>query len=104
MEIKWVLNAKNSLEDTLNYWDNRNGTPSYSNKIIAELKKLLSKISNDPYSERYEKDLGIYVGGILKRRFLIYYVVREEENIIEIQYFRSSYQQPLADYLREKNS
>ena len=55
MEIKWVFNAKNSLEDTLNYWDNRNGTPSYSNKIIAELKKLLSKISNDPYSERYEK-------------------------------------------------
>ena len=81
MEIKWVFNAKNSLEDTLNYWDNRNGTPSYSNKIIAELKKLLSKISNDPYSERYEKDLGIYVGGILKRRFLIYYVVREEDHI-----------------------
>ena len=59
MEIKWVFNAKNSLEDTLNYWDNRNGTPSYSNKIIAELKKLLSKISNDPYSERYEKDFDI---------------------------------------------
>ena len=35
MEIVWVVNAKNSLEETLDYWDEHNGTTSYSNKIIS---------------------------------------------------------------------
>ena len=84
------------------YWDEHNGTTSYSNKIISELKKLLSQIKDNPYSQKYEKDLGIYVGTILKRRFLIYYAILEDKNIIEIRYFRSSYQKPLVEYLKEK--
>jgi len=80
MEIVWVVNAKNSLEETLDYWDEHNGTTSYSNKIISELKKLLSQIKDNPYSQKYEKDLGIYVGTILKRRFLIYYAILEDKN------------------------
>ncbi len=82
MEIVWVVNAKNSLEETLDYWDEHNGTTSYSNKIISELKKLLSQIKDNPYSQKYEKDLGIYVGTILKRRFLIYYAILEDRNTI----------------------
>ena len=102
MEIVWVVNAKNSLEETLDYWDEHNGTTSYSNKIISELKKLLSQIKDNPYSQKYEKDLGIYVGTILKRRFLIYYAILEDKNTIEIRYCRSSYQKPLVEYLKEK--
>ena len=49
-----------------------------------------------------KKTLGIYVGTILKRRFLIYYAILEDKNIIEIRYFRSSYQKPLVEYLKEK--
>lgn len=55
MEIVWVVNAKNSLEETLDYWDEHNGTTSYSNKIISELKKLLSQIKIIPTHRNMKK-------------------------------------------------
>jgi hypothetical protein len=49
------------------------------------------------YLGRYNEKLNLYVRPILKGRFLIFFEVRNKngEDFIEIQYFRSSKQQPL---------
>ena len=50
----------------------------------------------DPYFlGKYDERLNLYRRTILKGRFLIYYEIKEKEAVIEIQYFRSSYQKPL---------
>lgn len=41
--------------------------------------------------------LDIYRRTIMKGRFIIYYKIIEEKNLIEVRYFRSNYQKPLTD-------
>lgn len=40
MEIKWSTQAEVSYLDNLNYWDNRNKSYTYSDKIEAALREL----------------------------------------------------------------
>ena len=40
MEIKWSMQAEASYLDNLNYWDNRNKSYTYSDKIEAALCEL----------------------------------------------------------------
>ena len=98
MEIIWSPKAKDNLLETLEYWEVHNGSPLYSDKIIEEIKSLLQELSNNPYfMGRYIEKLNLYVRPILKGRYFIYFEVKNngQEDFIEIQYFRSSKQQPL---------
>ena len=98
MEIVWTDKAKERLKENLEFWDTHNETPSYSEKILFEIEKLTYELSNNPlYLGRYNEKLNLYVRPILKGRFLIFFEVRNKngEDFIEIQYFRSSKQQPL---------
>ena len=75
-----------------------NGSNTYSNKIIEAVELLVQELIEDPYFlARYDEKLNLYRKTILKGKFLIYYEIKEIENRIEIQYFRSNYQKPLTD-------
>ena len=98
MEIVWTDKALENLKENLEFWDTHNETHSYSDKILFEIEKLTYELSNNPlYLGRYNEKLNLYVRPILKGRFLIFFEVRNKngEDFIEIQYFRSSKQQPL---------
>lgn len=97
MEIIWTPQADKDFQNTLDFWDEYTGSPLYSNKIETEIINLLKEISNPNalYYGRYSKNLNLYVRGILKNRFLIYFDVDEENSKIEIVHFRSSQQQSL---------
>ena len=48
MEIVWTDKALDSLKENLEFWDIHNETPSYSDKILAEINKLTSELSDNP--------------------------------------------------------
>ena len=94
MEIVWTDKAKERLKENLEFWDIHNGTPSFSDKILLEIQRLMFELSNNPiFLGRYNKDLNLYVRAILKGR----YFIKSEDNreYIEIQYFLSSKQKQL---------
>ena len=86
MEIVWTDKAKEKLKENLEFWDIHNGTPSFSDKILLEVQKLMFEL--------YNKDLNLYVRSIVKGRYLVYFQLKNEDNreFIEIQYFLSSKQ------------
>ena len=94
MEIIWSPQAKESLTQTLEYWDIHNDSLEYFDKIIRELRLLLQELSSKPiYIGRCIEKMDLYVRTILKGRFLLYFQVKEET--IEIQHFRSSKQESI---------
>lgn len=96
MKIKWSTQAELSYLENLNYWDNRNKSHTYSDKIDEELCKLEQEISVSPYFlAQYIEHLDLYKRNFLNGKFAIYYQVSEEENLIRIIYFRSNKQKPL---------
>lgn len=96
MEVIWSPKAKNNLLETLEYWEIRNGSPEYSDKITEALRVLLNDIATNPYFiGRYSKTLNLYVRDILKGRFFIYFSINEALGVIEIEHFRSVKQKPL---------
>lgn len=96
MEIKWSTQAEVSYLDNLNYWDNRNKSYTYSDKIEAALCELEEEIATSPYFlAQYIEHLGLYKRNFLNGKFAIYYQILEEENLIRIIHFRSNKQKPL---------
>ena len=96
MEIKWAIEAKTDYHDTLDYWEEHNGSFTYSAKIIQAVEALEYDLANNPYFiGRYSKSLNLYCRTILKGRFLVYFDVNEKEKSIEIVYFRSSKQESI---------
>ena len=96
MEIKWAIEAKTDYHHTLNYWEEHNGSFTYSAKIIQAVEALEYDLANNSYFVgRYSKSLNLYCRTILKGRFLIYFDVNEKEKSIEIVYFRSSKQESI---------
>jgi putative plasmid stabilization system len=96
MEVKWAIEAKTDYHDTLDYWEEHNGSFTYSAKIIQAVEALEYDLANNPYFVgRYSKSLNLYCRTILKGRFLVYFDVNEKEKSIEIVYFRSSKQESI---------
>ena len=90
MKIKWSTQAELSYLENLNYWDNHN--KSHSDKIDDALYKLEEEISLSPY---FLAHYILYKRNFLNGKFVMYYQVLEEENLIRIIYFRSNKQKPL---------
>ena len=57
MQIRWTEEAADGIEQTLNYWDRRNGTSTYSNKILDEAEKAVCQILENPYIRQYSEIL-----------------------------------------------
>ena len=44
MEVTWTAEAENSLSEILEFWDIHNDSPTYSDKILAEVKKYYTTL------------------------------------------------------------
>ena len=96
MEIRWTEEAIKHLENTLDFWSKHNYSDDYSNKIIRELKQVELVIAENPYFlARFIESIRLYQRHFLKGKFSLYYDIGEEENVVIIKFFRSSYQKPL---------
>ena len=96
MEVRWNLEAKQDFYNTLDYWEEHNGSYEYPLKIIRAVELTEIEIAENPYFlAKYHSDLNLYKRSFLNNRFVIYYEVKEEENVIEIQHFRGARQKPL---------
>ena len=94
MKIKWSTQAELSYLENLNYWDNRNKSHTYSDKIDEELSKLEQEISVSPYFlAQYIEEENVYQRIFFKKRFILYYEVKDD--IVIILRFRSTKQNPL---------
>ncbi|MFC2467839.1 MULTISPECIES: type II toxin-antitoxin system RelE/ParE family toxin [Capnocytophaga] len=96
MEVRWNLEAKQDFYNTLDYWEEHNGSFEYSLKIIRAVEALEKELSETPYFlAKYSGTLKLYKKYFLDKRFVVYYDVIEEQKVVIIQYFRSSKQKPL---------
>lgn len=96
MTVIWTNKAVLEFEKNLDYWDNRNKSTTYSEKIRDATKRLQIEIENKPYFlAHYRKGLGLYQRMYFKGKFSIFYDVVEDLNLIIIYRFRSNKQKPL---------
>ena len=96
MRVNWVLEPKKKYYDTLDYWEEHNGSFDYSFKIIQAVEALEDELVENPYFLAvYSEIKDLYRKYFLNKRFVIYYKVYKELNVIEIRDFRSNYQEPL---------
>ena len=96
MRVNWVLEAKKKYYDTLDYWEEHNGSFDYSFKIIQAVETLEDELAEAPYFlAKYSEQLDLYRKYFLNKRFIVYYKVYEELGVIEIRDFISNYQEPL---------
>ena len=93
MEVRWNTEAKQDFFNTLDYWEEHNASFEYSLKIMQAVKTLELELAETPYFlAKYSNKLKLYRRHFLKGKFVIYYDVLEEQNVVIIQFFRSSKQ------------
>ena len=60
MVIRWSFEAKKDYHNSLDYWEEHNGSFEYSSKIIKAVEELELELSNTPlYLGRYSRELAI---------------------------------------------
>ena len=96
MEVRWNLEAKQDFYNTLDYWEEHNGSFNYSLKIIKAVESLEDNLAENPFfSAKYSKKLDLYKRFFLNGRFALYYKIDEENQTVEIRDFRSTKQLPV---------
>ena len=96
MVIRWSFEAKKDYHNSLDYWEEHNGSFNYSLKIIKAAESLEDNLAENPYfSAKYSKKLDLYKRFFLNGRFALYYKIDEENQTVEIRDFRSTKQLPV---------
>ena len=94
--LDWSDNAVDEYLETLEYWELRNGTNTYSLKIMKEIDKVSAEIAADPISlSYYIPTYKVYRKSLLKGKFYLFYII--EGKVIHILHFRSVKQAPLYE-------
>lgn len=92
-KIIWTEEAVFMLQKTLEYWNNRNKTFIYSNKIISEVEAIEIKILENPYFlAKFNGNVNLYQRIFFKGKFSLFYDIKEDS--IVIIHFRSNQQKP----------
>ena len=96
MKISWSSDAEFEVLQTIDYWNEHNGSSNYSAKIYEEIQKALKQIKENPIRKNhYSEKMDLYVKVFFKGKFAFYYKIIEEEDAIWIIYFRSMKQKPI---------
>lgn len=96
MEVRWTEEASRLLENTLDYWTERNKSPNYALKILEQVEWVEKSISENPYFlARFLKNVKLYQRHFFNSKFALYYDIVDEESMIIIKLFRSNKQEPL---------
>lgn len=82
-QIVWTEQAENQRIEILNYWNNRNGSNTYSIKLNKKINKSVSTILNFPESGKMSRHRGIRIKII--RDYHLFY--REIDNVINVLTF-----------------
>lgn len=71
LQIEWTDKALDHLDDILNYWENRNGTRTYSNKLYKIFQETIDVLSRYPDSGRQTDNLFLKKKSV--RDYFVYY-------------------------------
>ena len=88
MKVKWSLVAKEQLREITRFYNKRNGSPCYGNRLKSHIRRIVRYIKVSPlYGEYLEIEN--------KRRvcieyFELIYEVKEDEGVVEISSFRDA--------------
>jgi plasmid stabilization system protein ParE len=89
-EVIWSINAKEEFHDTLNFYLERNGSPTYSLRLLYETEALLDALEENNFLGRLSENEVTRV--IVKDKFLIFYEIKETH--IEVVSFWDNRQNP----------
>ncbi|ADR21120.1 hypothetical protein MATR_12500 [Marivirga tractuosa] len=90
-EIIWSKNALNELQDTLDFYNERNGNTDYSSKLLEEIESLLELLSINEMLGRKTTDKNSRV--LVKKVYLIFYEIKKDK--LEILSFWDNRQNPV---------
>ncbi|MFK8299014.1 type II toxin-antitoxin system RelE/ParE family toxin [Capnocytophaga cynodegmi] len=96
MKVKWTERAVSKYFATLDYWDDRNKSNTYSLQIIDAVNKEVKSIQQNPYFlAMYNQKLDMYRRIFFKGKFSLFYRVDVENDTIWLMIFRSNKQKPI---------
>lgn len=99
--IKWTPEAEEQFYNILEYWNEHNGSNTYSQKIYLEVQKAQDLLSYNPYiDQEYELNSEIKIRKhIILKNFSIIYRITD---IVEILSFWDNRQNPkkLEDFFK----
>ena len=72
----WSEPAQINIDDIVDYYNRRNGSPTYSNRLTLEFRERMNMVVANPYSGQRWMDDFRYV--IVKPFQLFYYVTKTE--------------------------
>ncbi|MBI4649065.1 MAG: type II toxin-antitoxin system RelE/ParE family toxin [Bacteroidia bacterium] len=77
-KIVWNEDAKNDLQEITEYFNKRNGSNTYSKKLIKELKQSVKLLlTNNKMGKKVEDDENLRV--IITSNYKIFYEIKEKE-------------------------
>ena len=85
LQIDWTDKAQDQLKDILIYWEERNGSRTYSNKLYNIFQETLEILSRYPDSGRQTNNLFLKKKSV--RDYFIYYTFNDSNlTVIGISY------------------
>ena len=79
-EIAWSAPAEKDRKDILAYWNERNGSESYSLKLFTRINTALAKLRSNPYMGRPSDITDIRVVHV--DRYLLFYEVMSDAILV----------------------
>ena len=76
LQINWTVKALDHLDNILNYWEERNGTRTYSNKLHVIFQEALEVLSRYPDSGRQTNNLFLKKKSV--KDYFIYYAYNHD--------------------------
>ena len=76
LQIEWTPDAKSHLNEILEYWVERNGTRTYSQKLYESVKNVLLVLSKYPKSGKITENQ--FVRSKIVKNYYIFYSFDEE--------------------------
>lgn len=80
-KIEWSIEAKDSFESILEFYNKRNSNKTYSKKLFKQIKQTISLIQSNIYIGKATDEGETRV--LFKDHYAIFYEVKEK--VIEIQ-------------------
>lgn len=88
--IHWMPEAENEYYDNLNFWINHNKSNTYSLKIISEVEKMETILSENPFIGKRTNYQLLVLKIVILRSFYIYYhpcpINPKKQNIYFLSY------------------
>ena len=75
-KIEWSVTAKESLQNILDFYTERNGNKTYSNKLLQQIKHSISFISTNYFIGKATDEHQTRV--IFKNHYAIFYELKEK--------------------------